>query len=96
MSPSNVVTGGGRGVGRALVERLLGDEDTVVAKLELETRESDESSQRAAGSCPSRLTLPSRADLHPRPDARRCSRTRPSRRLALAFTAALRFVHNLA
>jgi NAD(P)-dependent dehydrogenase (short-subunit alcohol dehydrogenase family) len=35
MSRSYVVTGGGRGVGRALVERLLGDESTVVA-LELD------------------------------------------------------------
>jgi NAD(P)-dependent dehydrogenase (short-subunit alcohol dehydrogenase family) len=31
MSRSYVVTGGGRGVGRAVVERLLGDVDTVVA-----------------------------------------------------------------
>jgi NAD(P)-dependent dehydrogenase (short-subunit alcohol dehydrogenase family) len=31
LSRSYVVTGGGRGVGRALAERLLGDEDTVVA-----------------------------------------------------------------
>ena len=35
MSRSFVVTGGGRGIGRALVERLLGDDDSVVA-LELE------------------------------------------------------------
>jgi len=28
---SYVVTGGGRGVGRAIVERLLGDRDSVVA-----------------------------------------------------------------
>lgn len=35
MSRSYVVTGGGRGVGRALVERLLGDADNVVA-LELD------------------------------------------------------------
>lgn len=31
MSRSFVVTGGGRGIGRAVVERLLGDQNTVVA-----------------------------------------------------------------
>ena len=35
MSRSFVVTGGGRGIGRAVVERLLGADDTVVA-LELD------------------------------------------------------------
>jgi NAD(P)-dependent dehydrogenase (short-subunit alcohol dehydrogenase family) len=33
MSHSYVVTGGGRGIGRVLVERLLGMDDTVVAKV---------------------------------------------------------------
>ncbi len=37
MSRSYVVTGGGRGIGRALVERLLGDDDSVVA-IELDPR----------------------------------------------------------
>jgi NAD(P)-dependent dehydrogenase (short-subunit alcohol dehydrogenase family) len=31
MSRSYVVTGGGRGISRAMVERLLGDVDNVVA-----------------------------------------------------------------
>lgn len=31
MNCSFVVTGGGRGIGRTIVERLLGDQDTVVA-----------------------------------------------------------------
>ena len=37
MSRSYVVTGGGRGVGRAIVERLLGDSNVVVA-IELDPR----------------------------------------------------------
>ena len=40
MSRSYVVTGGGRGIGRALVERLVGDADTVVA-LELDATALD-------------------------------------------------------
>jgi NAD(P)-dependent dehydrogenase (short-subunit alcohol dehydrogenase family) len=36
MSRSYAVTGGGRGIGRAIVERLLADEDNVVAAVELD------------------------------------------------------------
>jgi Enoyl-(Acyl carrier protein) reductase len=63
---------------------------------ELDTRESRESSRRAARRCPVEDEPRSPTALRPRPDARRCSRTRPSRRVALAFSAALRFVHKLA
>ena len=36
MRRSYVVTGGGRGIGRALVERLLGEDDSVVVAIELD------------------------------------------------------------
>lgn len=36
MSRSYVVTGGGRGVGRAIVQRLLGDRDNVVIEMDPE------------------------------------------------------------
>jgi NAD(P)-dependent dehydrogenase (short-subunit alcohol dehydrogenase family) len=48
MSRSYVVTGGGRGVGRALVERLLGERDSVVA-LELDPAALAWTSGHAAG-----------------------------------------------
>jgi NAD(P)-dependent dehydrogenase (short-subunit alcohol dehydrogenase family) len=49
MSHSYVVTGGGRGVGRALVERLLGDDSSVVA-IELDPAALTWTSSHPAGS----------------------------------------------
>jgi NAD(P)-dependent dehydrogenase (short-subunit alcohol dehydrogenase family) len=48
LSRSYVVTGGGRGIGRAIVERLLGDEDVVVA-LERDEGASSWADDHAAG-----------------------------------------------
>jgi NAD(P)-dependent dehydrogenase (short-subunit alcohol dehydrogenase family) len=49
VSRSYVVTGGGRGVGRALVERLLGGEDTVVA-IELDAAALEWTTSHPSGS----------------------------------------------
>ena len=49
MSRSYIVTGGGRGVGRAVVERLLGDDDTVVT-MELDPAALDWVDEHPAGS----------------------------------------------
>jgi NAD(P)-dependent dehydrogenase (short-subunit alcohol dehydrogenase family) len=49
MSRSYVVTGGGRSIGRALVERLLGDGGTVVA-IELDSAALDWTTSHLAGS----------------------------------------------
>ncbi len=49
MSRSYVVTGGGRGVGRALVERLLSDDATVVA-IELDSAALEWTTSHPAGS----------------------------------------------
>jgi NAD(P)-dependent dehydrogenase (short-subunit alcohol dehydrogenase family) len=71
MSRSYVVTGGGRGVGRALVERLLGDEDTVVAiELDPAALAWTERYPRAIAAMPP--TSPSRSVLStsPRPPPR--------------------------
>lgn len=49
MGRSYVVTGGGRGVGRALVERLVGEDDSVVA-IELDPSTLDWTEEHPAGS----------------------------------------------
>lgn len=50
MSRSYVVTGGGRGIGRALVERLLGEKDSTVVAIELDKDGLDWVGSHPAGS----------------------------------------------